>query len=398
MVDPAGSKTLGASGVHDAGEADSSRSFWLGFVGGWVAYLGINVFMIRVYEDATWSQTLAIGVANVAPLALVSTVVALNRRRLLRAEWSVLRTIGVHLVVGLLFAVASSAIAFGIIQAGGSLGEMAGGADEIRFGTVVISSLFLYVIFFGFLIWSESLRRVQESHRQAARESVLRAEAEARAIRAQFNPHFVFNTLHSLMLLVRADPGQAERAIEDVATLIRYASIIQRRDLDAVPLAKELEIARRYVALERLRLGDRLEVGWRIDLDPESVTVPAFTLQTLVENAIKHGIEPVPEGGRVEVTLRSDHETVSLTVRDDGRGARPEEALDAKGRGLDLLRGRLETRYGDRSSLAWETAPGEGFRVEVRLPAETPGPMPSLDVITERGSGPTRPEPAGSRG
>jgi LytS/YehU family sensor histidine kinase len=225
---------------------------------------------------------------------------------------------------------------------------------------------------------------VHDSQRAVAREAVLRAEAEAKALRAQFNPHFVFNTLHSLMLLVRADPDAAERAIEDVATLIRYASIVQRRDLDVVPLSKELEVARRYVALERLRLGDRLRVSWAVDVDPSNFTVPAFALQTLVENAIKHGIEPRPGGGSVEVCARVGDGGLVLGVADDGAGAEPDAVAGRTGRGLDLLGRRLSGRYGGLAEIDWATTPGGGFSVTMRIPAEEPASEPALDVIEGR--------------
>lgn len=329
---------------------------------------------------------------NTAPLAALSSIVAVNRRRLLRPEWSVWKTLGVHKIVGLTFACATAGFAFIATEMIGSVPTEMESMNAVgRFVSWTIFSLFIYVIFFGFLIWWESIERVQASHAAAAREAVLRAEAEARAVRAQFNPHFVFNTLHSLMLLVRADPATAERAIEDVATLIRYASIIQRRDIDAVSLAKELEVARRYVALESLRLQDRLSVEWRVEVEPAQVMIPAFALQTLVENAIKHGIEPIPQGGKVAVVAEQVGESLVVTVRDDGAGADPSDVSDTDGHGLDLLRRRLESRYGADGVLEWSTAADEGFEVSIQLPVQTPEAEPALDVIESR-------EPAGVPG
>lgn len=360
------------------------RSFWLGLAGGWLAYLVITVSAVAAFEDVPLSEVLIIGVVNVVPPALVSVVVALNRRRLLRPEWGLARTLAVHVVVGLAFAVVTSTLALTLMPSGGAFGELADASYEVRFAAIMMSYLFLYAVFFGFLMWSESIRRVQSSHRVAAREAVLRAEAEAKAIRAQFNPHFVFNTLHSLMLLVRADPTTAERAIEDVATLIRYASIVQRRDIDSVVLAKELEVARRYVDLERLRLEDRLRVSWSIDVDPGAVTIPAFALQTLVENAIRHGIEPRTRGGSVRIDVRAEGGSLIVTVADDGRGADPGVIETSKGRGLVLLRERLESRYGSEGHLEYDTSPDGGFTVVLRLPVEAPTPTAALNAITER--------------
>ena len=218
------------------------------------------------------------------------------------------------------------------------------------------------------MMWSESLHRVEESRALAARESMLRAEAEAKAVRAQFNPHFVFNTLHSLMLLVRADPTAAERAIEDVASLIRYASILERRDQDVVPLGEELEIARRYIGLEALRLSDRLRVEWDVDEELERTAVPPFSLQTLLENAIKHGISPKEEGGAIQVGIRRHRDFLAISVDDDGMGSEPESVQKAEGKGLHLLERRVSTLFGDTASLTWKTSPGKGFSALLRLP------------------------------
>lgn len=199
-------------------------------------------------------------------------------------------------------------------------------------------------------------------------EAVLRAKAEAKALRAQFNPHFVFNTLHSLMLLVRADPETAERAIEDVAELIRYASTLQRRGVDQVPLSKELEFARRYVALEKLRLADRLRVEWIVEDGLDDAVVPAFSLQTLLENAIKHGISPRPRGGCVRIRAAQRNGGLLLAVEDDGAGSDPGVVGTADGRGLHLLEQRIAAVYGGDAALSWKTALDEGFTATVRLP------------------------------
>ncbi len=360
-------------------------TFWLGFAAGWCVYFGVS-FFFGVYDAAggvAWSLKLA--AVNTLPPALLAVPVAASRRRLLRPGMGVGRAVALHVLVGLSYSLVTALALVLVVEVTGiTLGELGDATFWEKVGLVTVSASFLYLVFSGAILWSESLRQVHESQRVAAREAQLRAEAEAKAVRAQFNPHFVFNTLHSLMLLVRADPDAAERAIEDVATLIRYASIVQRRDLDAVPLTKELEVARRYLALEQLRLGPRLSVGWAVGVDPGEARVPPFALQTLVENAIKHGIEPKPAGGRVEVRVTSGNGRLTLGVRDDGPGAASGALEPSRGHGLDLLSRRLESLYGGAAELTWSTAPGEGFDVEARLPLERPASEPSLDVIGPR--------------
>jgi len=367
------------------GSAESGHSVWIGFTVGWTIYflLVMSLEITRQIDDFT--DQLLLTLLSVGPAVIMSSYVVRARHRLLRPDWGAARTLGVHAAVGLTFAVLTAALTLGLIFATGVGAERL--ADTPPATLVVgfaFSLTFLYGILIGLLMWAESIRRVRDSEQRVAHEAVLRAEAEAKAVRAQFNPHFVFNTLHSLMLLVRAEPSTAERAIEDVATLIRYASIIQRRDIDAVPLSKELEVARRYLALERLRLGERLHDHWSVAIEPESVTVPSFALQTLVENAIKHGLEPRPEGGRIRVDVSGRDGVVTIVVSDDGMGSRPSDVLTARGHGLDLLRRRLHTRYGDRGRLDFRTAPGEGFTASLTLPAERPTTGGALDVIVSR--------------
>jgi len=363
------------TGWAPSGAALSDRGFWAIFCAAWIAYAGLYVTAALGEEGMGVATSLGAALANTLPPAGLAVILALRRRDLLRPERSLTRTVLTHAGVGLLFAVAT---ATGVTLLMGLVGWQEHGSRPTgpvgMFLLRVVGSLFLYAILDGFLMWAESIRRVHESRALAAREAMLRAQAEAKSLRAQFNPHFVFNTLHSLMLLVRADPATAERAIEDVAELIRYASVLQRRDVDLVPLAKELEVARRYVALERLRLEDRLRVVWEVEVDPAGVLVPAFALQTLLDNAVRHGLETRPEGGTITVGADAHDDVLALTVADDGEGARPEVVAMAAGHGLQLLARRLEALYGDVASVSWTTAPGQGFTATVRFPLSAPQP------------------------
>ena len=340
------------------------RGFWILFVGGWSVFGGLMVSTALIENQRLLPALLPL----IFP-AVFGALVALRRRVLLNPEWSLGKTVGIHLGVGVAYAVLSGVGTTTLLLFLDRQHVETFGGDP-RLLSVIFSFyyLLLYTILAGFMMWTESLKRVQETQALLAREAVLRAEAEAKAVRAQFNPHFVFNTLHSLMLLVRADPSAAERAIEDVAALIRYASVLDRKDQDVVPLGQELEIARRYVALESLRLSHRLQIDWEVDPELETVPVPPFSLQTLLENAIKHGIAPKEEGGRIQVRVRGGQGHLSISVYDDGMGAAPETVLAAEGRGLNLLQRRVSTIFGDQASLTWRTSPGAGFRVLLKVP------------------------------
>lgn len=341
-----------------------NRGFWIVFVAAWLAYVGITVAMGTLEGEPVRHMLLLVP----APASLTA-LIGWRRRDLVTAERTLPRTTGLLAVVGILYCVLSALISIGLLAwlAPDIESIWVGGPVMLGLGLALYSSV-LYVIFAGFLMWSESLERIQESRAMAAQVAVLRAQAESKALRAQFNPHFVFNTLHSLMLLVREDPSTAERAIEDVASLIRYASTLERRGQDTVPLGQELEVARKYLALETLRLEDRLEVVWRVDAELQNMAVPAFSLQTLLENAIKHGLSPKPEGGKITIQVSAEGRRMVLTVADDGMGADPGQIAGSGGSGLTLLKHRLAGLYGEAASLAWHTEPGKGFSVMLHWP------------------------------
>jgi len=363
--DPATRQPPHAPGAADGvGRSSEGYAFWIVFAFGWLGWIGIMAIPSAL-EGEPVGPPLA---STVGPIVF-GTLVARWRRTLLQPGVPLARTVVTHLGLGIAYALASAFLSAILVRWIAPPGETFWNhslSGIVAYLAVV--HLILYVVLAGFLMWTESIRHVQESQAKLVREAVLRTQAEAKALRAQFNPHFVLNTLHSLMALVREEPETAERAIEDVGALIRYASRLERRGQDTVPLPEEIEIAERYLDLERLRLAERLSVTWDISADPEPYDVPSFSLQSLVENAIKHGLSPKAEGGTVRIRIAVEHEHIVLSVEDDGLGADPHSVMDGEGRGLGLLGRRLAALYGSRASLAWDTAPGRGFSVVLKIP------------------------------
>jgi LytS/YehU family sensor histidine kinase len=156
--------------------------------------------------------------------------------------------------------------------------------------------------------------RLRAEEERSARARALQIEAELGALRAQLNPHFLFNTLHTLLALVREDPGRAEKALEQLGDLMRYALRVQQEPRDEATLAEEWKFVADYLALEQLRLGARLRV--ETDLSPGALAcvVPVFCLQPLVENAIRHGIAPLAGGGKLAIQARLDDGRIELSV------------------------------------------------------------------------------------
>lgn len=233
------------------------------------------------------------------------------------------------------------------------------------------AGLMIYATIASIVYTLQFSQRAREEQARAMRAEHLRVEAELNALRAQINPHFLFNTLHSLMALVRTDSDAAENAIERLAALLRYSLKTKSNQAnDDVTLSAEWAFVRNYLALEKLRLGERLKVETDLSNDAFDCLLPAFTLQPLVENAIKHAVAPNPQGAKVKIIARTENDCLRLEVKDNGLGSSPEKVFAANGMGLRVVQQRLKTRYNGGSDFRVETAQDKGFRVELLIPQE----------------------------
>lgn len=218
-------------------------------------------------------------------------------------------------------------------------------------------------------------RRAREAAERALRSEAHRAEARLAILRAQLNPHFILNVLHSLVGLAERDPRATARVLERLGTALRYALRVQSRGSDRVTLREELAFTRDYLELERMRLGDRLETRFAAEDPLLSRVVPPFVLQPLVENAVVHAIAPRARGGIVSIRVEADGETLVLQVEDDGSPDAGPASGDPRGSGLGLrlLRDRLDALYHGRSGLVVDRSPLGGVRATVRLVGEPAG-------------------------
>ncbi|MEI5582606.1 MULTISPECIES: sensor histidine kinase [unclassified Agromyces] len=205
------------------------------------------------------------------------------------------------------------------------------------------------------------------------------AEAELRALRAQISPHFVYNALSVIASYISTDPERARDLLLDFADFIRYTF---RRQGEFTTLADELQSVHSYVELERARFEDRLSVSLRIEPETLATVIPFLSLQPLVENAIRHGLEPREQGGTVVISSHDDGTHTEITVDDDGVGMEPGalRELLADGRagdraahiGLRNVDSRVRGIYGDDHALVIETNPGAGTMVRMRIPKSQP--------------------------
>jgi two-component system sensor histidine kinase LytS len=223
--------------------------------------------------------------------------------------------------------------------------------------------------------------QVMAARRKAETAELIRAQAELRALRAQINPHFLFNALNTIRYMIRTNPDVARRL------LLNLSEVFQRtlQSGEFVSLRDELSFVEAYLSLEKARLGDRLRIVWGGLLQPDvphqtetallDQPVPTLALQPLVENAVIHGVSKKKEGGTVSVTVECQKDDLVITVEDDGVGIAPIKLLELlkpdENRsciGLCNVDGRLRLLYGEDYRLVIESEIGRGTRVVIRIP------------------------------
>ncbi len=226
--------------------------------------------------------------------------------------------------------------------------------SEFILRTFAISSIFIALSMRYLYVSSEWRRSI-----------VLEAQARISALQALIRPHFLFNSMNTIASLTRTDPRQAEEAVEDLSDLLR-ASLSSTRNRTS--LKEELEVAAIYQRIEKLRLGDRLNIRWNIEELPMRARIPSLTIQPLIENAIYHGIELLPDGGDVTVTGKRDGQNLEISVSNP---VAPGKARSKDGNKMAManIRQRFELAYGSRASVSIDDQ-DNSFTVTLRFPID----------------------------
>ena len=202
-------------------------------------------------------------------------------------------------------------------------------------------------------------------------------EAEVRALRAQISPHFIYNSLNAIASFINTDPSRARDLVVEFADFTRYSF---RRHGDFTTLAEELRCIDRYLLLERARFGERVQVSLRVAPEVLSTVIPFLSLQPLVENAVRHGLEAKEGPGHISITADDAGAFAQVTIEDDGVGMDPAQLravlaghADGDHVGLRNVDARLRQVYGNEHGLVIDTAPGEGTLITMRVPKSQPG-------------------------
>ncbi|MDX1661848.1 MAG: histidine kinase [Gemmatimonadota bacterium] len=304
----------------------------------WVAMTPLLLWLVRRYRlDRGWSERGALAAAGV-PISVVQAVAAV------------------------LLIYATYALA-------GSAEDLARLRPQIGLGiaTYTITAYWKYwgvIAVMAALVYGRELTRREV---ESARLETRLANARLHALRMRLQPHFLFNTLHSVSMLNLRDVDAANRLLVKLSDLLR--ATLSTAEQAVVPLEREIALVDRYVEIESIRIGERLDVEWDVDEEVLDAEVPTLVLQPLVENAVRHGIAPDSTAGRLSIRAFRERDDLFLEVVDDGPGFPDGFDLDRDaGVGLGTTKARIERLYEGAGEVAVDSAPEGGARVWVRLP------------------------------
>jgi LytS/YehU family sensor histidine kinase len=323
----------------------ASRTYWACQAGGWALYVVTTIYQLARHLDLTRAVVEPI-LATLIGIALTHTA----RERVLRARWA---SLGVR---SLASRVALTSMALSSVHVGALTVIEVGFYGDSQVGAVRISVFAFFRWTLIFLVWlvlyvGHALieqRRAAELNRLELERAL--KDAELGALRSQLNPHFLFNSLNGIRALVSDDPARAQAAITQVSRILRYT--LGSRDEETVTLERELAIVDDYLALEALRLDTRLTVEQTIEAEAQAFQIPNMLLQTLVENAIKHGISELPAGGVLRLSARVVDGALSIVV-ENPRPTSTVRRLDDGGSGVGLVNAteRLRLLFGSQARL-----------------------------------------------
>ncbi|MBL0920321.1 MAG: histidine kinase [Hydrogenophaga sp.] len=281
------------------------------------------------------------------------------------AGWPGVRPMAVLVVVSV-FAGYGLGLALGNLLLGRPLLSTANNLPGATVGFLLMS---LAIGTFGAYYFTsrEMLAKARLAQEEAQRQA---SEARLRLLESQLEPHMLFNTLANLRALIATDPSRAIDMLDRLNGFLRATLAASRSDAQSGPHTLREEFARLadYLELMAVRMGPRLRVRLELPEALAALPVPPLLLQPLVENAIRHGLEPSTRGGEVAVSARRDGQRLHLSVRDDGVGS----AHPGNGFGLSQVRERLQALHGDAAQFDWRSRPGEGTQVHLQLPLPEP--------------------------
>ncbi|MEM9597078.1 MAG: histidine kinase [Acidobacteriota bacterium] len=251
------------------------------------------------------------------------------------------------------------------------LGDYDYGIMPLRYAMEFPIDVLSFVLMVGAIHGFDRLRRARERELDRVRLEGSLARAQVQNLRLQLQPHFLFNALNTISATMYQDPAAADEMIDRLAGLLRAS--LRTVQSDEVPLEEELRVLDAYLAIQRARFGDRIQVRIDVPEDTLEALVPSMVLQPLVENAIRHGSAETEGRGRIAVRARRRGDRLELEVEDDGPGAPPGRDPLGSGLGLSATAERMQLLYGDDHRFEAGNRPEGGFRVAAALPLSRSG-------------------------
>jgi sensor histidine kinase YesM len=321
----------------------------------WSAYALLNALMVSSQSSVPFRHALTEALARLVPLSLASIAI-----------WFVCARPWRNRTAFIAVQVAMAAVIIAIAK--GSELALLRSTTNAAVWHAVVDGTWMYQLFSSTLEYSTLLGviLVLQARRRQREVEALSREAELAAARAQLHPHFLLNSLNSIISLIDSDPRGAREMVVRLSELLQAS--FRGLDDETVTLQRELEMVRAYLDIEQIRFGARLRVSIDVDEIAGSLQVPPMLLQPIVENAVRHGIAPHTREGEVRISGRESGGRLQIEVRDSGDGAAA-AALANGGRGLSLTRLRLESVYPSDYSLSF-VRPADGFAVRLDLPAQ----------------------------
>ncbi len=335
----------------------SARARWLWLLSTWVPVWALFVALLLTAHRAAWVPGLLAGLRMSLAAALLGVAV---QALLARRPWPPVfrwRFVAFHLGAALLYGAAWMALNSLLESAlRGHFVFLTGPGS----GPFLVIGVWIYVMIAGIAYGIQGTER-------AARAEAVAATSRLAALRAQLNPHFLFNALHTVIQLIPREPRRAAWAAEQLAGLLRTTI---EEDRDQIALGEEWAFVERYLDIESIRFGERLRLHLSVDDGARQALLPSFAVQTLVENALRHGVAPAvdPTDVSVRATLHGDR--LEVRVRDSGGGATPAQLMASQGTALARLRDRLAALYGSAARLDLDTRPGAGFTATLTVPQD----------------------------
>ena len=346
-------------------------------LGGWGSYLGMQLYFSKAFSDGSRQA----GRDRLTETAVLVMIVSLGLilthcARFYMTRWGWKQMGWQSLVPRILIMAVSLSLLWNAIGYGYSYGIVRlpwpskFGVGAVVFAGTLYGS-FMLVGWLCIYFFYHILDRVQRMQIEQLRLAANVKEAELRALKSQVNPHFLFNSLNSLRALIDEDAPRARESVTRLANILRYS--LQSGQLETVMLKDELQTVEDYLALEKIRHEERLDVHWDVAAQARLQLVPPMLLQTLVENAVKYGISTRREGGIVTISARVRGSFLHLSVSNPGDLASPTNAASAKagsstGVGLRNASERLKLLYGDQATLRLLSEPAGCVTAEVSLP------------------------------